>query len=417
MSDPSSQKPSMPKTIDLDREQEPKIAERLAYLCLTEQDATILRSYLPTFEKHAEEFVDSFYQHLSKFPEPAQFLHDPKLVETLKKTQCEHLKSMLEARWDEEFVARRTTVGDAHAEVGIHPEIFLGAYNQYAQWCFPHFLADKGKVGQEVLEQILPLLKSIFLDIGLTLRAYFHQSTQDLRHALDIVWQSNEELQQFAQLTSHDLKTPLATVANLCDEALDEFGDQMPEDASALIEAARDRMYRISDTIDELLKNTMSSTKKNNLTEVDSYECLTQAVERVRPLIESRELKLTILQPLPTIWANKIRLREAFYNLISNAAKFIPRQTGHIKISATKTETCWKFCIEDNGPGVPEEERERIFAPFRRLRSHHDEEGTGLGLYFAKAIIQNHHGRIWVESELGKGSQFYIELPLQAVSR
>ena len=102
------------------------------------------------------------------------------------------------------------------------------------------------------------LQKAVFLDISLTLEAYFTQATQSLRRALDLIYQANLELRQFAQLTSHDLKTPLATMANLCDEALDEFGDQMPAEAAKLIDSARMRAFRMSTTIDELLSSTMS---------------------------------------------------------------------------------------------------------------------------------------------------------------
>src|SRR5689334_22277441 len=97
------------------------------------------------------------------------------------------------------------------------------------------FAALQWEEVQQYVEQVLPLIKVIFLDIGLTLDAYFSQATQRLREALDMYWKANDDLRRFAQLTSHDLKTPLATVANLCDEVLDEFGDEIPVEAREMI--------------------------------------------------------------------------------------------------------------------------------------------------------------------------------------
>src|SRR5581483_8181592 len=111
-----------------------------------------------------------------------------------------HFESMLEGDWSEAYVEQRKRVGQAHAEIGIEPVMFLGAYNQYVQLCFRHFAKKLDATGHEELERLLAAFKAIFLDIGLTLDAYFQQSTQRLRQALDMYWKANTELKQFAQL-------------------------------------------------------------------------------------------------------------------------------------------------------------------------------------------------------------------------
>src|SRR4029078_1953255 len=153
--------------------------------------------------------------------------------------QQAHLKSMLEAEWNDDYVACRRRVVDVHAVVGISPEIFLGAYMQYLKYSFPLIASQDSPNAEPILEQLLSLLKAVFLDVGLTLDAYFEQALGSLRQAMELVVKANSELRQFAHLTSHDLKTPLGTVANLCDETLDEFGTQIPEEAANLIRAAR----------------------------------------------------------------------------------------------------------------------------------------------------------------------------------
>jgi signal transduction histidine kinase len=252
----------------------------------------------------------------------------------------------------------------------------------------------------------------VFLDIGLTLEAYFARATQSLRQALDLLYQANADLRQFAHLTSHDLKTPLATMANLCDEALDEFRDQMPQEAARLIEAARKRAFRMSQTIDELLSSTMSLHSEQAQSEVASDEAMAEAVERVRLLAEQKSIALRVAAGMPLVMGDRARLCEVFYNLLSNAIKFSDKQGGTVDAGFTIRNGECVFSITDNGPGIPAEELERVFVPFRRLPNHRNIPGSGLGLYFTKAMVEQQNGRVWVESTIGAGSCFYVRLKL-----
>ncbi len=107
---------------------------------------------------------------------------------------------------------------------------------------------------------------------------------------------------------------------------------------------------------------------------------------------------------------SRVRLREAFYNVLSNAVKFSEKRPGKIDITARQSKDECTFAISDNGPGVPKEELERIFSPFRRLRMHQHRPGSGLGLYFTKNLIEQQAGRVWAESELGIGTTIFIQL-------
>ncbi len=393
-----------------------RLEDRLAFLQIDDADRARLEKLAPLLNAQASDFVETFYEHLFRFEETARFLQDPDLVARLKASQQEHLESMLHAKWDGEFAARRFRVGDAHAQVGISPEIFLGAFSQYLQFCIRHLAAEYDEPARECAEHVLSLQKAVFLDIGLTLEAYFSQATQSLRQALDLLYRANADLRQFAHLTSHDLKTPLATVANLCDEALDEFRDEMPEEASRLIEAARNRTFRMSQTIDELLRSTMSLHTEQAQSELSSAKAMSEAIERVRPLLKKRTIQLTVPDALPHVMGDYARLTEVFYNLLSNAIKFIDKPKGRIEIGYTIRDHECIISIADNGPGIPAEELERVFVPFRRLPHHRDIPGSGLGLYFTKAMVELQNGRVWVESQPGEGSCFYVLLKLAAVN-
>jgi signal transduction histidine kinase len=377
---------------------------------LDESDQQRLRGLASTLKLHTLAFVEAFYRHLFSFEETARFLQDPALVARLKQSQQSHLESMLEADWNDEYVARRFRVGDVHAQVGISPQVFLGAYNQYLQSCLRQLSADFEPGLREYAEQVLSLQKAVFLDIGLTLEAYFTQATQSLRRALELVYQANAELRQFAQLTSHDLKTPLATMANLCDEALDEFRDRMPSEAAKLIESARNRAFGMSATIDELLSSAISLHSDQEQDVVSSEQAIAEAIEQVRPLLEKQSIELIVAEGMPYVLGERVRVREVFYNLLSNAVKFMNKRQGRITIGCTIRDDECIFSVADNGSGIPAEELPRVFVPFRRLPAHRNIPGSGLGLYFAKTMVEQQNGRIWVESEPGTGSCFYVLL-------
>jgi len=388
-----------------------QLERRLAFLELSPDDAQRLRRLAPRFSANVEEFAEAFYRHLFDFEETSRLLDAPGRVERLKELQKSHFESLLAANWDEAYVDRRRRVGQTHAEMGVEPQFFLGAYYQYLQHILRSCLPGNGARQVEELESFLSLVKVVFLDVGLTLDAYFTQSTNRLQSALDLVWKANHDLRQFAQLTTHDLKTPLATVANLCDEAVDEFGPDMPEGARQLVEAARAGAFRMSDMIDELLASAIDPRSDVPL-EVPSGQAFQDAIERMRPQLVERGIELVVPNQWPIVHGDKVRLREAAYNLLSNAVKFIDKSPGRIVLSVAVDGPRCRFCVADNGPGIPPEELDRVFVPFRRLPMHRDRPGSGLGLYFTKNLIEEQGGRVWAESQPGQGSQFYIELPL-----
>lgn len=414
----SSRAPQSPpdniESADLTSPVDPR--RRLDFLAMGPEDAERLQDMLGDFRHWADDFVEVFYRHLLSFDDTARFLQSPETVRWLKQAQREHFESMLAARWDDEYIERRHKVGLAHAEIGLEPQYFLGAYNQYVQYSFERLAQEHAGDVEAYKNQVLSLLKAIFFDVGLTLDAYFARSTRNLRQALDMYWRANAELRQFAQLTSHDLKTPLATVANLCDEALDEFGDQMPEPARQLVAAAKDRTFRMSRMIDELLASAVALEAENADEAFSSLDAWNEALETFRPILAQRGIETAVVGTLPRVRGSKPLLREVFSNLLSNAVKFIDRRPGRVTLRAeVKGERC-EFVIADNGPGIPAEELPRVFSPFRRLAAHRNVPGSGLGLYFAKNLVMQQGGRIWVTSEPGCGSEFHIELHLAGTS-
>ena len=391
------------------------LAQRRAFLEISDADVEQVRGLAGLFDSFLDGYVEQFYAHLVAHPVTASFLTDAHLVARLKQAQKRYLESLLRARLDADYVVDRQRIGQVHADVGLEPSWFLGAYNQYLQYTFRQFAAHcEGDLGCYV-EGTLALLKLLLLDMGLALDPYFARSTEHLRTASRLLAKSNVELKEFADLASHDLKTPLATVASLCEEFLDEFGPQVPAEGRGLIEAARSKTLKLGRMIDELLEisEAGTQTQTNQRVPVAMRPLVDEVLERLRPEIEGRSIQISVPDHLPEIYAHPGRLREVFYHVLSNAVKFMDKEAGTIRLGVEAANGEYIFCISDNGPGIAEADLPQIFAPFRRLPQHRNKPGSGLGLYFVKTFVEDQGGRVWVESRVGEGTQFYIALPAE----
>ena len=405
--------PGEPSAPDLNSEETAAavLAKRTAFLGITEEDCARVRALRPAFLAFADQFVERFYAHLFSFPATAIFLQNPELVERLRTSQKRYFESLLDADLSADYVEGRRRIGRAHAEVALEPQLFLGAFNQYIQHCFHYFAAQPNATSEENLAGMLSLLKFILLDVGLALDAYFAESTNQLRKALELYAQSNTELREFAHLTSHDLKTPLATVSALCEEFLDEFGPGVPEEGRRLIEAARGRAMKMKDMISELLEASEAAAQADQRTNISTGVLLDEVLDRVRMEMGDRPIQIDMPDKLPEVYAHPGRLREVFYHLLSNAVKFMDKRPGMIRVSAEKVGSEQVFCVSDNGPGIASSDQSKVFAPFQRLPQHRHVPGSGLGLYFVRKIVEEQGGRVWVESQLGEGSRFFVALP------
>jgi len=389
------------------------LARRRAFLEISDADLERVRGLAGLFDSFLDGYVEQLFAHLATHPVTASFLTDADLVAHVKQAQKRYFESLLRARLDADYVVDRQRIGQVHADVGLEPPWFLGAYNQYLQYAFRQFAAHCGGDLECYVEGTLALLKLLLLDMGLALDPYFARSTEHLRTALRLLAQSNAELKEFAHLASHDLKTPLATVANLCEEFLDDFGLQVPAEGRGLIEAARSKTLKLGRMINELLEISEAGTQTNQRVPVATRPLLDEVLERLRPEIGGRWIQISVPDHLPEVHAHPGRLREVFYHVLSNAVKFLDKEAGTIRLGVEAANGEHIFCISDNGPGIAEADLPQIFAPFRRLSQHRNKPGSGLGLYFVKTFVEEQGGRVWVESRVGEGTQFYIALPAE----
>jgi signal transduction histidine kinase len=221
---------------------------------------------------------------------------------------------------------------------------------------------------------------------------------------------SNKELEQFAYVASHDLQEPLRMVASYTQLLGKRYKDKLDSEAAEYIGFAVDGVNRMQALIRDLLQLSRVGSGEKAFEALDCVEVLGEASSMLERSISERHAIITYT-PLPKLKADRAQLVQLFQNLIDNAIKYCPDDTPAIHITANSSGRTWRFSLKDNGIGIAPENVERIFEIFKRLHTHEQYPGTGIGLALCKKIVERHGGRIWVESELGRGATFYFTLP------
>ena len=227
----------------------------------------------------------------------------------------------------------------------------------------------------------------------------------------DKLKESNEDLERFAYVSSHDLQEPLRMVTSFTQLLERRYKGRLDEDADDYIGFIVDGAKRMKLLIDDLLMFSRLNTqpKENELVNLETV--LDTVLLNLQVSIVENNVEITH-DPLPSIYGDLSRKVQVFQNLISNAIKFNDKKIIKIHISAKKEGNERIFSVSDNGIGMDPKHLERIFIIFQRLHTREEYEGTGIGLAIIQKIIQQQNGRIWVESELGKGSTFYFTIPI-----
>ena len=224
---------------------------------------------------------------------------------------------------------------------------------------------------------------------------------------------SNAELEQFAYVASHDLQEPLRMVASYCQLLQRRCKDKLDKDANEFIDFAVEGAKRMQQLINDLLNYSRVGRKSNALAPVPVCEVANLAVANLRGAISDGDVRIQIGE-LPTVIGDRALLAQLLQNLISNAIKFRREEPPVIRIGARFEDSFWHFTVEDNGIGIEPEYLERVFLIFQRLHERSQYPGTGIGLAIAKKVIEQHGGRIWIDSVPGQGSRFHFTLPAGA---
>lgn len=231
-----------------------------------------------------------------------------------------------------------------------------------------------------------------------------------LQSTLLEVERSNRELEQFAYVASHDLQEPLRMVSSYTQLLAQRYEGQLDDKAKKFINYAVDGAVRMQRLINDLLAYSRVSSLGKPLDTVDAHAVLGEALRNLGAAIQE-SLALILNDDLPTVRADALQLGQLFQNLIANAIKFKGADLPRIHVSARDLGQEWCFAVTDNGIGIDMQYADKVFVIFQRLHTRVEYPGTGIGLAICKRIVERHHGRIWFESEPGKGATFYFTLP------
>jgi PAS domain S-box-containing protein len=234
------------------------------------------------------------------------------------------------------------------------------------------------------------------------------KSENELKQLSEELLRSNKELEQFAYVASHDLQEPLRTVSSYVQLLATRYEDKLDQDANDYINFAVDGSNRMRQLINSLLEYSRVSRMKP-FEIINTNAILTDVLLDLKDQI-SEKGAIIKYDELPDVYGDEVLIGQLFQNLISNALKFTDNSKPEIIISGEKRNADCLFSVKDNGIGIQKEYWEKIFVIFQRLNSREMYPGTGIGLSVCKKIVERHGGKIWVESEPGKGTTFYFTI-------
>ncbi len=231
------------------------------------------------------------------------------------------------------------------------------------------------------------------------------QNTQKLSRA-------NEELEDFVFTVSHDLKAPIVSISGFATILMTEYGDRFDEEGHHYLERIQGNVKQMENLIRDLLELSRVGRVVNPFERVAIGDIVRTAIDDLLLQIKQKNVEVIVHENLPEVVCDKARILQVFTNLISNAVKYIgDTPEPKIEVGFKEIDDFYQFYVKDNGIGIDPKYHKKIFELFHMLKELENVEGTGVGLTIVRRIVENHKGRVWVESEKGKGATFYFTLP------
>lgn len=259
---------------------------------------------------------------------------------------------------------------------------------------------EVGAIINEAVDAAISLAATEFADV--------HQIR--LKRALEKAEASNLDLEHFAAIAAHDLKSPLATISSYLDLLTEETKDVLGEEPLKYINVMQKASERMRRLIDRLLYYARLTKPEKPFQPVDLNEILSHVLQNLHESITKTHAKI-LIPVLPTVSGDAHLLTQLFQNLIANSIKFHGASPPHIQIEFKRQDHTYLFSLQDRGIGFNPKDKENIFTLYKKLQDASDTPGAGIGLATCRKVIELHGGQIWAESQPGKGSTFHFTLP------
>ena len=232
------------------------------------------------------------------------------------------------------------------------------------------------------------------------------------KHAEEELQRINEELQSFVHVVSHDLKTPIISIQGFSRRLLKRYQKELGDKGGQYVSQIESSARRMEVLVSDLLELASIGRVVSTFEDVSAHDIVSHVTSGLQDRLKEKGIELVVAQNLPTLHCDGERIYQVFENLIVNAIKFMgATEDPKIEIGSEDREAFHEFYVKDNGIGIDPKWHQKIFESFHRLKEIEDQEGTGLGLAIVDRIVNNHGGKVWVDSEKGKGATFHFTLP------
>lgn len=216
----------------------------------------------------------------------------------------------------------------------------------------------------------------------------------------------NEQLNDYAHLVSHDLKSSIRSLSALLSWIKEDCGDKIGEESVGNLNLMEEKIEKMDKFLEDMMNYSEIGTTSLKSNTIDLNKKVAKIIDSIHI---PKNISVVVKGNLPVLKADARRLRQVFQNLISNAVNFNNKEVGLVEVGVEETEDLYTFSIQDNGPGIPKEYHEKIFNTFTTLG--YQEKSTGMGLSIVKRVLDLYGGEIWLESEVTKGTTFYFTIP------
>ncbi len=246
------------------------------------------------------------------------------------------------------------------------------------------------------------VIGSIGIHLDITNQKLLEHQKESLMKELE---NSNKGLQEYAHIVSHDLKSPLRSISALATWIQEDYKDILDESGNHNLQLMQEKIASMDKLINGILEYSTANSSELKNNEVDLNEIITKVGESI--FIPSN-VTLSVPSPLPTILSDATKMHQLFQNIIGNAVVHIEKEKGLVEVLHRENTTHWIFTVKDNGVGIPKEYHKKIFEIFQSIGNK--ERSTGIGLSIVKKIVDRYEGEVWVESEIGEGTEFHFSL-------
>ena len=393
---------------------------RLAYLEFTDRDVQLLQDIAQLIEGRIDAIVDKFYEHLLADEETRSIFQDADVIQRLKSVQRAYLRQSLRGPFDKAYFQARWQIGYIHNAIKLAPHWFLGGFQLYHRIIGPMIADAYAHDTHAAVEHVLALDKIMNLDAQLGIDSYMahYVATMDQLRLLNLqIQQATAAKSLFLANMSHEFRTPLNAIIGFTEVMNDFISGPMTKEQREYL----DEIHRAGRVLLRLVNDVLDLSKVE-AGRLDLFyqtfpvgQVIRESVAAIRGEAEKRGLLIDIKLPLESVLINAdpIRFKQILYNLLTNAVKFTHK--GWIRVAVDMDGDFLHLRVQDTGVGIRVEDQARIFEAFSQVDASdaRQYEGTGLGLTVSRQLAEAHGGRLWVESELGKGSTFHVLIPLK----